>query len=100
MRSFGLAHVSADSLLHGFPDLVEGTLDCPPNCEHTAAEEDCALDAWVAAGTIEPSCASAVREVAAHPDWLDLAEMIGEAAQLLERELARHAVILRQDPGR
>ena len=36
IRSFGLAHVSADSLLHGFPDLVEGTVDCPPNCEHTA----------------------------------------------------------------
>src|SRR6266498_1188063 len=50
VRSFGLAHVSADSLLHGFPDLVEGTVDCPPNCEHTGAEEACALDAWVASG--------------------------------------------------
>ena len=38
IRSFGLAHVSADSLLHGFPDLVEGTVDCPPNCQHTADE--------------------------------------------------------------
>ncbi|MER7269739.1 ribosome small subunit-dependent GTPase A [Micromonospora carbonacea] len=50
VRSFGLAHVSADSLLHGFPDLVEGTVDCPVNCQHTAEEADCALDAWVAAG--------------------------------------------------
>lgn len=50
VRSFGLAHVSADSLLHGFPDLVEGTVECPPNCEHTPADADCALDAWVAAG--------------------------------------------------
>jgi ribosome biogenesis GTPase len=50
IRSFGLAHVSATSLLHGFPDLVEGTLGCPPNCEHTAGEAECALDAWVAAG--------------------------------------------------
>ncbi|MFK3983146.1 ribosome small subunit-dependent GTPase A [Micromonospora sp. NPDC050397] len=50
IRSFGLAHVSADSLLHGFSDLVEGTVDCPPNCEHTTAEADCALPAWVAAG--------------------------------------------------
>ncbi|WP_091277194.1 ribosome small subunit-dependent GTPase A [Micromonospora haikouensis] len=50
VRSFGLAHVSADSLLHGFPDLVEGTVDCPANCQHTAEEADCALDAWVAAG--------------------------------------------------
>ncbi|MEV1142384.1 ribosome small subunit-dependent GTPase A [Micromonospora sp. NPDC049799] len=50
VRSFGLAHVSADSLLHGFPDLVEGTVDCPANCPHTADEAQCALDAWVAAG--------------------------------------------------
>ncbi|MEU7793794.1 ribosome small subunit-dependent GTPase A [Micromonospora tulbaghiae] len=50
VRSFGLAHVSAESLLHGFPDLVEATVDCPANCPHTADEADCALDAWVAAG--------------------------------------------------
>jgi ribosome biogenesis GTPase len=50
IRSFGLAHVSADSLLHGFPDLVEGTLDDQPNCGHTAADAGCTLDAWVAAG--------------------------------------------------
>ena len=30
------------------------------------------LDAWVGAGIIEPSCADAVREVAAHPEWLSL----------------------------
>jgi hypothetical protein len=30
------------------------------------------LDAWVTAGVIEPSCADAVRSVAAHPEWLSL----------------------------
>jgi hypothetical protein len=30
------------------------------------------LEAWVSAGIIEPSCAEAVREVAAHPEWLPL----------------------------
>ena len=30
------------------------------------------LDSWVTAGVIEPSCADAVREVAAHPEWLPL----------------------------
>jgi ribosome biogenesis GTPase len=54
IRSFGLAHVSAESLLHGFDDLVEGTVDCPPNCEHTASDVGCALDAWVAAGKADP----------------------------------------------
>jgi len=50
IRSFGLAHVSSDSLLHGFPDLVEGTLEDQPNCEHTGNDLECRLDAWVAAG--------------------------------------------------
>jgi ribosome biogenesis GTPase len=50
IRSFGLAHVSPDSLLHGFPDLVEGKVDCPPNCDHLGGAGDCGLDAWVAAG--------------------------------------------------
>jgi hypothetical protein len=30
------------------------------------------LDAWVTAGIIEPTCADAVRAVAAHPEWLCL----------------------------
>jgi ribosome biogenesis GTPase len=65
VRSFGLAHVSADSLLHGFPDLVEGTVDCPPNCEHTAAEVECALDAWVAAGRADPRRLASYRRLLA-----------------------------------
>ncbi|MGC4817494.1 ribosome small subunit-dependent GTPase A [Micromonospora sp. DT63] len=65
IRSFGLAHVSADSLLHGFPDLVEGTVDCPPNCQHTADETDCALDAWVAAGKADPRRLASYRRLLA-----------------------------------
>jgi ribosome biogenesis GTPase len=65
IRSFGLAHVSPESLLHGFPDLVEGTLECPPNCEHTAAETDCALDAWVAAGRADPRRLASYRRLLA-----------------------------------
>lgn len=36
------------------------------------ADLDRRLDAWVAAGVVEPSCADAVRMVAAHPEWLSL----------------------------
>jgi ribosome biogenesis GTPase len=54
IRSFGLAHVSAESLLHGFPDLVEGTLEDQPNCGHTAADLECRLDAWVTQGKADP----------------------------------------------
>ncbi len=50
VRSFGLAHVSANSLLHGFPDLVESSVNCPPGCEHTGTDGNCGLDALVAAG--------------------------------------------------
>lgn len=63
VRSFGLAHVTPDDLLQAFDDLLDGTVDCPPNCDHlgpadsasdspeAAAEGPvCALDAWVAAG--------------------------------------------------
>jgi hypothetical protein len=30
------------------------------------------LDAWVTAGIVEPTCADAIRAVAAHPEWLSL----------------------------
>jgi hypothetical protein len=44
------------------------------------------LDAWVAAGVIEPSCAEAVRTVAAHPEWLALPDttvaVLGAAAEM------------------
>jgi ribosome biogenesis GTPase / thiamine phosphate phosphatase len=65
IRSFGLAHVSANSLLHGFPDLVEGTVDCPPNCGHTTADLNCALDAWVAAGKADPRRLASYRRLLA-----------------------------------
>jgi ribosome biogenesis GTPase len=50
IRSFGLAHVTADDVLSAFDDLEEASLDCPPGCGHTAEDTDCALDAWAAAG--------------------------------------------------
>ncbi|GIF64517.1 putative ribosome biogenesis GTPase RsgA [Asanoa ishikariensis] len=65
VRSFGLAHVSADSLLHGFPDLVEGTVECRPNCEHTPNDNDCALDAWVMAGNADPRRLASYRRLLA-----------------------------------
>ena len=44
------------------------------------------LDAWAEAGTIERSCADAVRAVVQHPEWLDLRDrsfaVLGAAAEL------------------
>jgi ribosome biogenesis GTPase len=50
IRSFGLAHVTADDVLVPFDDLAEAATECPPGCGHTAVDPDCALDAWAAAG--------------------------------------------------
>jgi ribosome biogenesis GTPase / thiamine phosphate phosphatase len=63
IRSFGLAHVSADSLLHGFGDLVEGSVDCPPGCDHTG--QGCALDAWASAGNADPRRLASYRRLLA-----------------------------------
>ncbi|MDO5672201.1 MAG: ribosome small subunit-dependent GTPase A [Actinomycetaceae bacterium] len=48
VRSFGLAHVTPDSVLRGFPDLAEVATACPRGCAHTQGEPGCALDEWVA----------------------------------------------------
>ncbi|MEO6885239.1 MAG: ribosome small subunit-dependent GTPase A, partial [Jatrophihabitantaceae bacterium] len=50
VRSFGLAHVSVDDLLWAFPDLEDGTNQCPPGCDHLDSAAGCTLDSWVAAG--------------------------------------------------
>jgi ribosome biogenesis GTPase len=49
VRSFGLAHVETDRLLHAFEDLDEAAQECPRGCTHAADAPDCALDDWVAA---------------------------------------------------
>ena len=44
------------------------------------------VDAWVAAGTIEPSCATALHRVIDHPDWLDVSDrafaLLGAGAEM------------------
>ncbi|MEV4473909.1 ribosome small subunit-dependent GTPase A [Nonomuraea sp. NPDC049504] len=61
VRSFGLAHVSVKTVLAAFPDLVEGTVDCPKGCTHLG--EGCALDAWVAAGNADPARLESLRRL-------------------------------------
>jgi ribosome biogenesis GTPase len=50
VRSFGLAHVTADDLLAAFDDLLPASADCPPGCDHSGPGIGCALDALVASG--------------------------------------------------
>jgi ribosome biogenesis GTPase len=65
VRSFGLAHVTADDLLWAFPDLEDGATSCPPGCEHLSADAGCTLDAWVAAGHATPERLAAFRRLLA-----------------------------------
>ncbi|RAN79399.1 GTPase [Bacillus sp. SRB_336] len=50
IRSFGLAHVDPNRILHAFPDLQPGTDDCERGCKHDSSAVNCGLDAWVAGG--------------------------------------------------
>lgn len=46
IRSFGLAHVDADTVVGVFEDLAEAAEDCPRGCTHMGppADPECALD--------------------------------------------------------
>jgi len=61
VRSFGLAHIDLARVIHAFPDLEEGTKDCPRGCTHD--EEECALDAWVDAGHSDPLRLASLRRM-------------------------------------
>ena len=58
IRSFGLAHVDPDRILHSFPDLEPGTEACERGCKHDATAVNCGVDAWVEAGHAGPSGAA------------------------------------------
>ena len=47
VRSFGLAHVSPDTVVRAFDDLAPGLVACPRGCTHD--EDECGLDAYVGA---------------------------------------------------
>jgi ribosome biogenesis GTPase / thiamine phosphate phosphatase len=65
LRSFGLAHVTADDLLWAFPDLEDGAVQCPPGCEHMSEADGCRLDAWLRAGHSTPARLAAFRRLLA-----------------------------------
>jgi ribosome biogenesis GTPase len=46
LRSFGLAHVTADRVVSAFGEFADAIEECPPGCSHL--EAGCALDDWVA----------------------------------------------------
>lgn len=60
VRSFGLGHVTSDSILSGFTDLAEVIAECPRGCTHQADAPDCELDVAIADGRLGPTGAARV----------------------------------------
>ncbi len=50
VRSFGLAHVEPDRVLHAFPEFDPALAECPRGCPHTQGAQDCALDEFASSG--------------------------------------------------
>ncbi len=63
LRSFGLAHVDADRVIHAFADLQPGTANCPRGCTHD--EPECGLDAYAAEHGIDPARLGSLRRLLA-----------------------------------
>ena len=52
VRSFGLGHVSTESIVAAFTDLSEYVLGCPKACAHTRSSDECALEKARASATL------------------------------------------------
>lgn len=63
VRSFGLAGVTADSILGAFDDLAALVADCPRGCLHDSSAVDCALDAAVAQDRVNPARVESFRRM-------------------------------------
>ncbi|MHA6617299.1 ribosome small subunit-dependent GTPase A [Pseudonocardia sp. DLS-67] len=65
VRSFGLAHVTADDVPAAFDDLADAIEDCPRGCGHLGppADPECALDTMVEEGRLRPGRLAALRRV-------------------------------------
>ncbi|MBB6173229.1 ribosome biogenesis GTPase [Nocardiopsis mwathae] len=63
VRSFGLAHISPDDVVAGFPDLDEAVVECPSGCPHTEGTPDCALDTWLVEGRLDQARVDSLRRL-------------------------------------
>ncbi len=65
VRSFGLAHVTADDIVAAFPEFAAVAEECQPGCGHLGdpADPDCALDRVVADGAAPPGRLESLRRL-------------------------------------
>jgi ribosome biogenesis GTPase / thiamine phosphate phosphatase len=71
IRSFGLAHVDPDRLIHAFPDLAALTEDCPRGCTHADGAPECGLDDAVAEGRGDAARVESFRRLLASREHAD-----------------------------
>ena len=74
LRSFGLAHVTADRVVSAFGEFADAIEECPPGCSHL--EAGCALDDWVAehGGPAEAARLDSLRRLLRSREGLDPAD--------------------------
>jgi ribosome biogenesis GTPase len=65
IRSFGLGHVTPDSVLRAFPDLAPGAAECLPNCDHSESAVDCGVAERVVEGHASPARLASYRRLLA-----------------------------------
>lgn len=63
VRSFGLSHVTPDSVLAAFGDMASFTEQCPRGCQHGANDPECGLDAAVERGDLAPERLASYRRM-------------------------------------
>ncbi len=73
IRSFGLAHVTADDIVTSFTEFAEAAEHCPPGCGHLGppSDPDCALDAVVTEGDAPEGRLASLRRLLASRAGLD-----------------------------
>lgn len=63
VRSFGLGHVTSESVLRGFTDLAAIADECPRGCTHLTGAPDCELDVAIADGRLDATGANRVESL-------------------------------------
>ncbi len=63
VRSFGLSHVTPDSLVSAFGDLAAHVDACPRGCQHLADSPGCGLDQAIAAGELSEERVASFRRI-------------------------------------
>jgi len=63
VRSFGLGHVTPESIAAGFDDLADYLLDCPKACSHAADQGECGLTRALTDTDLDPRLRARIRSL-------------------------------------